>query len=215
MPVICPTITATTPEEYRQQIEKVAGFAHRIQIDLTDGQFAPRQTVLPAEAWWPVGMQADVHLMYKKPLGAAKEVLAHQPNLVIVHAEAEGDVEEFVRLCRGAGTKPGIALLPQTTAESILGWLQMLDHVMIFSGNLGYQGGSYANLDLLAKAKVLKQAKPDLEIGWDGGIQPQNAAALVFGGVDVLNVGGFIQNSDDPLHSYKMLDRIADETGTT
>jgi len=33
--------------------------------------------------------------------------------------------------------------------------------------------------------------------------------------VDVLNVGGFIQNSADPEHSYDTLQRIAEETGTT
>ena len=32
----------------------------------------------------------------------------------------------------------------------------------------------------------------DLEFGWDGGITDQNVAVLVNGGVDVLNVGGFI-----------------------
>ncbi|MBX4190752.1 hypothetical protein KW794_01555, partial [Candidatus Saccharibacteria bacterium] len=63
MPVICPSILASTPEEYRQQIEKVASFAERIQIDLTDGDFAKNQTIAPDEAWWPVGIKADFHLM--------------------------------------------------------------------------------------------------------------------------------------------------------
>jgi pentose-5-phosphate-3-epimerase len=54
-----------------------------------------------------------------------------------------------------------------------------------------------------------------LEIGWDGGINDRNISQLVFGGVDVLNVGGYIQNANNPERAYNSLFRIADETGTT
>jgi hypothetical protein len=39
MAVICPAVLAETAERYHQQMEKVAGFAERLQIDLTDGVF--------------------------------------------------------------------------------------------------------------------------------------------------------------------------------
>src|SRR4051794_19765215 len=90
MPVICPSILASTPEQYHAQIEKVASFAERIQIDLTDGQFAKSRTISPKDAWWPVGMQADFHLMYQRPHDAVDIILEHKPNLVIIHAEADG-----------------------------------------------------------------------------------------------------------------------------
>jgi len=38
---------------------------------------------------------------------------------------------------------------------------------------------------------------------------------LILGGVDVLDVGGFIQQADDPAKAFAKLLRIADETGTT
>lgn len=215
MPEICPTITAESPEIYRQQMEKVAGFAHRIQIDLTDGKFAPSKTVLAAEAWWPVGIRADFHLMYQTPLPAVREILKHEPNLIIIHAEADGDFQELADFCHSHGVKVGVALLPKTHPQSITGALEFIDHVLIFSGNLGYQGGSRADFGLLGKVSALKGVKPTLEIGWDGGVNTQNIAQLVFGGVDVINVGGFIQSADNPEHAYKSLVRIADETGTT
>jgi len=37
----------------------------------------------------------------------------------------------------------------------------------------------------------------------------------VFGGVDVLDVGGYIQDAADPQKAYERLARIAEETGTT
>ncbi|MBI4033784.1 hypothetical protein HY379_02175 [Candidatus Saccharibacteria bacterium] len=214
MAVVCPSVLAADKDSYHRQLQNVAPFAHRIQIDLTDGIFAPHKTVSPEEAWWPVGFLADFHLMYKNPLIAIQKILQHKPNLIIVHAEADGDFNQVVDFCRNHSVKLGIALLPQTAPEKIVSALADIDHVLIFSGDLGSFGGQ-ADLSLLEKVKALKQAKPDIEIGWDGGINDQNISELVFGGVDVLNVGGFIQNSHDPGGAYRTLERITQETGTT
>lgn len=215
MPIICPTITASGTEEYRLQMERVSQFAHRIQIDLTDGKFATKKLVQPSQVWWPVGIKADIHLMFKDPTVVIKEISGHKPNLIIVHAESAGNFEEFVGQCRAHAVKVGVALLPETQPEVVLPALHHIDHVLIFSGNLGHQGGSRADLTLLDKARFLKEHKRNLEIGWDGGINSQNVSQLVFGGVDILNVGGFIQNAEDPEKAYRTLERIASETGTT
>jgi pentose-5-phosphate-3-epimerase len=214
MAVICPSILAADNNQYRAQIQKIGHFAERIQIDLTDGDFAKSRTVMPEEAWWPVGIKADFHLMYRRPARAIDIVLEHKPNLVIIHAEADGNFVAFAEKLHNLGIKVGVALLAGTQPDSILPALDKIDHVLIFSGNLGEYGG-HVNLDLLKKAHYLKQHRQDLEIGWDGGINTQNISLLAAGGVDVFNVGGFIQSSENPEHTYKILERIADETGTT
>ena len=214
MPVICPSILASTKEQYHQQIEKISSFAQRIQIDLTDGQFAKNQTIGPADAWWPVGVQADFHLMFRQPQKVALAILEHKPNLIIVHAEADGNFMEFAEGARSRGVKVGVALLPETSPKTVAPALDHLDHVLIFSGNLGEYGG-HADLDMLKKVDYLKKLKPQLEVGWDGGINQQNISQLASGGVDVFNVGGYLQNSDDPERAYEGLARIAEETGTT
>jgi ribulose-phosphate 3-epimerase len=214
MPIICPSILAADEQQYRGQIEKIGQFAERIQIDLTDGMFAKNKTVTPEQAWWPVGIKADFHLMYKSPEIAAEVILEHRPNMIIVHSEADGNFADLVGLCRKAGVKTGVALLARTPVDTILPALDSIDHVLIFSGELGRFGG-HVNLDLLSKVKLLRQHRPDLEIGWDGGINSQNISQLSFGGIDVFNVGGFLQTADDPEKAYKTLSRIAEETGTT
>lgn len=214
MSVICPSILAADEHQYREQMEKVARFAERIQIDLTDGMFAKSKTVKPDDAWWPVGIKADFHLMYKDPYQAAKTILEHQPNMLIVHGEAEGSFSAFAELCRRHHVKVGVAILARTPVETIVPALEHIDHVLIFSGELGSYGGR-ANFDLLKKAEILRQHRPDIEIGWDGGINSQNISQLAFGGIDVFVVGGFIQNSPEPERAYHILDRIAQETGTT
>jgi ribulose-phosphate 3-epimerase len=214
MPVICPSILADSEQKYHYQMAKIIHSATRIQIDLTDGQFAASPTVRPEQAWWPVGFKADFHLMYRQPLPTVKSILQHRPNLIIVHAEAEGNFIDVATFCHDHGVKVGIALLQQTSTELIVSALDYVDHVLIFSGVLGDYGGQ-ADLGLLEKVRFLKNLKPELEIGWDGGVSDQNIAELVTGGVDVLDVGGYIQNAEDPARAYAALQRIADETGTT
>jgi ribulose-phosphate 3-epimerase len=214
MPVICPTVLAADKDSYRIQLETVANFGHRIQIDLSDGIFTPNKTIDVNEVWWPTGIKADIHLMYKQPLGALKALLSENPNMVIVHSEASGNFDETYRLCRDKGVKLGVALLPSTQPSVLKKSLDKIDHILIFSGDLGSFGGT-ADLSLLEKAAYIKNEAPDIEIGWDGGINDLNISELVFGGIEVLNVGGFIQKSDHPEKAYNKLFRIAEETGTT
>lgn len=204
MAIICPAILAADEPTYHREMERVGALVDRIQIDLTDGQFAQSPTVRPDQAWWPVGVKADFHLMYENPLPAVKTILAHQAHLIIVHAEARGSFIEVADYCATARIKVGVALLPATSPDKIQPALEHIDHVLIFSGNLGSYGG-HSNLTLLHKIQTLKELKPSLEFGWDGGINDRNVRALIEGGVDVLNVGGFIQNAADPAQALRNL----------
>ncbi len=204
MAVICPTVLAGSPHTYRQQIERVMTFAERIQIDLMDGDFAPHRSIDLGEVWWPEQLVADIHLMYKRPLNYVDLLVQLKPSLVIVHAEAEGNFFELADALRAEDIKVGLALLKETHISKIEPVLDQVDHVLIFSGDLGSFGGT-ADLSLLDKVKAVKIINPQIEVGWDGGVNEHNAAALAQGGVDVLNVGGFIQRAEHPSSAYAKL----------
>lgn len=53
--------------------------------------------------------------------------------------------------------------------------------------------------------RLVKAINPEAEIGWDGGVNVDNAYTLTQGGVDVLNVGGTIANSTEPGQVYAAL----------
>ncbi len=203
-PTICPTITAATAEDYRDQIERSALFAKRLHIDIADGSMTPNSLVPIDQIWWPGGVRADLHVMNRRPLEHLPALIALGPQLIILHAEADGDFLGFAELIRRHGIEAGVALLPQTTVQSIVPALDYIDHVLIFSGSFGSFGGT-ADLALLEKARQLKALKPRIEIGWDGGVSADNARQLAEGGVEVLNAGGFIQRSDDPRKAYATL----------
>ncbi len=202
---ICPTIDAESPDDYRQQIERVAAFTRRLHIDLGDGEFTPNVLVAPTDVWWPGGVRADLHVMYRRPFEHLDALIALDPQLIIVHAEADGGFAALAEKVRRHGIEVGVALLQQTSVEFIKPALGLVDHVLIFSGNLGHQGGSTADLALLEKVKAIKALRPAVEIGWDGGVNNHNVQQLAEGGVEVLNVGGFIQQADDAAKAYQLL----------
>lgn len=202
---IVPTVTTDDQDVYREQIEKSAEYAVRVHIDLGDGEFT-RQLTAVEDVWWPAGMRADLHIMFKRPFEHIPAILGLKPQLVIVHAEAEGDFMAFAREMHAHGIEAGVSLLQETPVEAIVPALESIDHVLIFSGDLGHFGGK-ANLSLLDKAKKLKELKPTLELGWDGGVNDEVAPALVAGGIDVLNCGGYL-HGDDPVAAYRKLQQI-------
>jgi len=145
--------------------------------------------------------------MYRQPLPQLTTIMKLRPSLVIVHAEADGNFYELAEQLRAANIRVGLALLKQTTVTSVAAVLPEIDHILIFSGELGHFGGKL-DTQLLRKVQIIQSHFPDLEIGWDGGINDQNAAILVRHGVSVLNVGGFIQKASNPLHAYATLKEV-------
>jgi ribulose-phosphate 3-epimerase len=204
MPVICPTVTATGAHQYREQMERIEPFAYRIHIDLMDGRFAPTKSPDIGQIWWSPKIKADIHLMYQRPIEQLSALIKARPDLVIIHAEAEGDLVHFADSLHKVGIRTGLALLQDTSVDSVQGIIESFDHVLIFSGHLGYHGGE-ANLDLLKKVKQIRELHPHTEISWDGGINDHNAKQLIDAGVDVLNVGGYIQAASSPSRAYQEL----------
>jgi ribulose-phosphate 3-epimerase len=171
-----------------------------------DGELAPTHSLALDEIWWPHNLVADIHLMYKMPMLYLDKLISLKPHLVIIHAEADLNHMHFAALLHERSIEAGLAILPDTSVASIERIMHSFDQILIFAGNLGYQGGE-ADLSLISKVKEVKELHPDAVIAWDGGINDHNAKELANAGVKVLNVGGFIQHSDNPKDAY---DKIRD-----
>lgn len=204
MALICPTVLASSEADYAEQMQRIGPFAERVQIDLMDGEFAKAHSVTLDDLWWPVSLVVDLHLMYQNPFDHLEAILHLKPNMVIIHVEAPIHHMHFAAELHKEGIKAGLAVLPETPISNVEQILHSFDHLLIFSGNLGHFGGS-TNLDLLSKVTEAKAHHPEIEVGWDGGVNHQNARRLVDGGVDVLNVGGYIQKAENPSLAYKTL----------
>jgi len=204
---IAPTVTASNPHTYREQLERAAGFASRVHIDYADGDFAPTKLVRPVQSWLPDRCVVDLHVMYRRPENEIEQLVSLHPSLIILHAEADGNIVGLLREINGAGIKSGVALLQNSQPEEYANEIEEAEHVLIFGGHLGYHGGE-ADLSVLDKISRIKDINPNSEIGWDGGVNDQNAGRLVSAGVDVLNVGSFIQKSEDPKAAYAIISAV-------
>lgn len=201
MSTICPTVTAFDTHEYRTQLERVASFAPRIHVDLMDGEFAPTKSPELAQIWLAENVECDVHIMYKRPQDYLAQLIALKPSLVIVQAESDCDIPKFATDLREAGIKTGISVLQDTKITDVAYLFPHVQHLLIFSGDLGHFGG-HADLGLIGKIAEAKALHAMLEIGWDGGINLDNCQELAAAGVDVLNVGGAIQKAENPQEAY-------------
>lgn len=206
MSIICPTVTPTTtdPHEFREQLARVEMIADRLQLDFMDGEFASPGCLSLAQAWCPEGKTSDIHLMYQRPLEYIETLVSLGPSLVIIHAEAEGDLLGMMTHLQGLGIRAGLAILQDTSVDSVKSIIEIADHVLIFAGSLGTFGG-HADLKQLDKVAQIRAIKPDIEIGWDGGANADNVRQLSDGGIDVINAGSAIQRAENPLEAYQHL----------
>lgn len=204
MATIAPAILTDNLEEYKTRLEQVATFAQRVHIDISDGEFAPTFTINETDAWWPTDVLADIHAMVARPSEHVAALVAKRPNMIIFHAEAQEDLTKIFQYVRQNGIKAGLALQRPTVPTELAPLIAQVDHVMIFSGELGKYGGT-ASMMQLEKVRLIKSIRSDVEIGWDGGVNVDNAFSLKQGGVDVLNVGGAIMTNADPAAMYAKL----------
>mgnify|MGYP000203130451 FL=1 len=210
--VIAPAILAENAQQYKEQVDRITGFAERVHIDLTDGEFAPTFTVSIPELWAPEGWTIDIHAMVNKLDEYVPKLITLRPHLIIIHAEAEGDVLGALKEIKRSGIMAGLALLRPTVPQTVEELIKEAEHVLIFSGELGKFGGT-ASLMQLEKIRLVKMINPNVEIGWDGGVMVDNAYSLVQGGVNVLNVGGTIQKATDPPVMFAKLQQEISKTG--
>ena len=204
MAIICPTVTAFDLHDYRSQLEMASSLSSRVHIDLMDGDMAPSVSPDINRLWVPHGVEVDVHLMYRHPMNQLDRIFKLNPNMVIVQAEADVHHMHFAGEVHKNGIQAGLCILQNTPVSDIDQIMHSFDHILVFSGNLGYHGGK-ADLSLSKKVDEIRQIYPEVEVGWDGGVNDKNSKEIVEMGVDVLNVGGFIQKSKDPNKAFQTI----------
>lgn len=209
---IVPSILTDNKQDYRAQVEKINVFTRRVQIDVTDGVFAPTQTLDVTNIWWPKNWAADLHLMATRPSEHLDTILKLNPSLCILHAEASEDLLPSFQTLKEAGIKVGVALLPSTFPGNVQHYIEAADHVLIFAGQLGVQG-SPADLMQMEKIALVRNMKPEVEIGWDGGANMTNVRALAHAELDVINVGSAISKAADPAAAFNELVAEIDKNG--
>lgn len=209
---IVPTILVNNKKDFRAQVESINTFTRRAQIDVSDGIFAPNETLDITNIWWPKGWEADLHLMVARPSEQLETIYKLSPSLCIFHAEVSENLLPIFEDLKSHGIRTGVALLPATYPGNVRQYIEAVDHVLIFAGQLGAQGGP-ADLLQMEKIALVRNMKPELEIGWDGGANMSNVRALAHADIDVINVGSAISQAENPAGAYEQLVSEIDKSG--
>lgn len=210
---IAPTILTGNPTEFQHFLTLYPTFAKRIQIDIADGTFVDTTTILPKQiSSLPSQIAVDLHLMVAKPSEFLADIIRLRPALCILHAESAEDLSATIAALKKANIKVGIALLQHTYPGTAKSYIESADHVLIFAGALGKQGGT-ADLLQQEKVKLIRAIKPEVEIGWDGGVNLKNVRSLGHADINVINVGSFIAMNQDPAAAFKQLNEEIEKKG--
>jgi ribulose-phosphate 3-epimerase len=141
-----------------------------------------------------------------------KDFLRAGADLITVHAESADNIPECLKEIREAGCRAGLAISPDTPAESILPLLPLCDLVLVMTVYPGFGGQSFME-NMMPKVKLLREEIDrlglpiDLEV--DGGVAPKTAEVCAKNGANVLVAGSAIFRAEDAASVIKQLNDIA------
>lgn len=202
---IAPSILASDftrlAEECQEVLDAGADWLH---VDVMDGHYVPNLTIgLPVveslRGEFP-DVFLDVHVMIENPDVMAPKFVAAGADLVSFHPEASDHPHRTVQQIHDAGADAGLAINPATPLDWIDYLVDDLDLVLIMSVNPGFGGQEFIETTL-PKLRRLRQKldaagrSPFVEV--DGGVNPENAAAIHSAGADVLVAGSAIFGAED------------------
>jgi ribulose-phosphate 3-epimerase len=178
------------------EVERAArGGVDSIHLDVMDGHFVPNISLGPVvvEAVRPVTqLPFHSHLMISEPLRYVDEFAEAGSDLVIFHVEADDDPDAVIDAIRAAGKQPGIAINPETPAESVHPYLERVEMLLVMTVHPGFGGQAFIH-DVMPKLRSLaaeiERRGLELPIGIDGGVNAETIGEAHAAGGEVLVVG--------------------------
>jgi ribulose-phosphate 3-epimerase len=177
--------------------------ADRIHCDVMDGHFVPNITFGPfvIEAVKRcVTIPLDVHLMIADPARYVDDFCNAGSDILIVHAEACGDLPSVLAAIRKRNVRAGVSVNPDKPVSLFLDQLAEIDQALIMSVYAGFAGQKFipAALDKIGEvSRAAKRLKLSMDIEVDGGINNVSACECAQKGANVFVAGSFIFGNPD------------------
>ena len=196
---IAPSILAADFARLGEQVAAAeAAGAEQIHVDVMDGHFVPNISIGPVvvEAVRRITrLPLDVHLMISEPDRYVAAFAQAGASALTVHVEASDDILHSLRLIRTAGMRAGVALRPGTPLAGLHETRLAADIWLIMSVEPGFGGQAFIpdSIGRIAQARqILDEAKSDVDLAVDGGVDAANAKNVCAAGATVLVAGSAI-----------------------
>ncbi|MEO6827528.1 MAG: ribulose-phosphate 3-epimerase [Microbacteriaceae bacterium] len=209
-----PSILAADFVNFQSELALISD-ADLVHVDVMDNHFVPNLTfglpmVQRLQEVAPIPL--DVHLMIEDPDRWAPEYADAGAYSVTFHAEATGHPVALARTLRQRGSRAGIALKPDTPVEPYLDILAEFDQVLVMTVEPGFGGQAFMpsvmpKLTRLATAR--REARLDLWLQVDGGINQETIVTAAEAGADTFVAGSNVFAADDPAGQIALLRNLA------
>jgi ribulose-phosphate 3-epimerase len=201
---IAPSLFAADAGRYNEEVASVeAAGASYLHIDVMDGHFVPNLSFGPVVV---SGIRKssrllfDLHFMLQAPEPFVDAFIDAGADAVTVHAEADVDIDRFVRHCAERGIKAGLALRPMTRMAESAKYLAKLDILLVMGVDPGF-GGQSLLPGTVAKVGEARRLRGELGasflISVDGGVNESNSRVLREAGADILVAGSAVFGAAD------------------
>jgi ribulose-phosphate 3-epimerase len=201
-----------------EQVKAVEPHADIIHVDVMDAHFVPPLTIGPVvvESLRPVTDRTlHAHLMVEAPEGLFEDFASAGTDIVTFHLEAASDPREVVRLAGKHGMAAGIALNPESEAESVFPFLDGLDNVIVMTLHRTGWAGQPFNAAMLPKVESVRREIDRrglaVDVVVDGGVDEESGRRCLAAGATVLAAASSVFGADDPADAARRLSALTRE----
>jgi ribulose-phosphate 3-epimerase len=140
--------------------------------------------------------------MIEDPLRYVADFARAGSDAIVFHVEAAEDPTAVIEAIRSAGRQSGIALNPETPADAVHPYLEVVDLLLVMTVHPGFGGQAFL-ADVLPKLTALAgeiaDRGLDVPVAVDGGVNEETIAAAYGAGGEILVIGSALYEHNGDL----------------